>query len=149
MERCPSGLWSWSWKPVMPQGTGGSNPSLSAKKFNIAPTIHPWRSTQVAVRGSPAKGVGWGDWREGSNPSFSANFVHQIVAKWRPSVLLWMVFFVEFQGYYLACAVFLSFCICLRKKILYYMFLLLTMTRILWYNKIVKMYWQPTAYVLY
>jgi hypothetical protein len=31
-----------------------------------------WRSTQVAVRGSPAKGVGWGDWREGSNPSFSA-----------------------------------------------------------------------------
>ena len=60
----------------MPQGTGGSNPSLSAKKFNIAPTIHPWRSTQVAVRGSPAKGVGWGDWREGSNPSFSAIFVH-------------------------------------------------------------------------
>ena len=26
----------------------------------------------MAVRGSPAKGVGWGDWREGSNPSFSA-----------------------------------------------------------------------------
>ncbi len=23
-------------------------------------------------RGSPAKGVGWGNWREGSNPSFSA-----------------------------------------------------------------------------
>ena len=33
---------------------------------------HIRRSTQVAVRGSPAKGVGWGDWREGSNPSFSA-----------------------------------------------------------------------------
>ena len=32
-----------------------------------------WRSTQEAVRGSPAKGVGWGNWREGSNPSFSAN----------------------------------------------------------------------------
>ena len=27
---------------------------------------------KLAVRGSPAKGVGWGDWREGSNPSFSA-----------------------------------------------------------------------------
>ena len=26
----------------------------------------------MAVRGSPAKGVGWGNWREGSNPSFSA-----------------------------------------------------------------------------
>ena len=30
----------------------------------------------MAVRGSPAKGVGWGDWREGSNPSFSAIYVH-------------------------------------------------------------------------
>ena len=29
----------------------------------------------MAVRGSPAKGVGWGDWREGSNPSFSAKTV--------------------------------------------------------------------------
>ena len=26
----------------------------------------------MAVRGSPAKGVGWVNWREGSNPSFSA-----------------------------------------------------------------------------
>mgnify|MGYP004584906161 CR=1 FL=1 len=26
----------------------------------------------MAVRGSPAKGVGWGDWREGSRASFSA-----------------------------------------------------------------------------
>ena len=32
-------------------------------------------------RGSPAKGVGCGKRREGSNPSFSANFVRQIVAK--------------------------------------------------------------------
>ena len=31
-----------------------------------------WRSTQVAVRGSPAKGVGSAKGREGSNPSFSA-----------------------------------------------------------------------------
>ena len=30
MERCPSGLRSWSWKPVMLNGTVGSNPTLSA-----------------------------------------------------------------------------------------------------------------------
>ena len=30
-ERCPSGLRSWSWKPVMLNGTVGSNPTLSAK----------------------------------------------------------------------------------------------------------------------
>ena len=30
MERCPSGLRSWSWKPVTPQGAVGSNPTLSA-----------------------------------------------------------------------------------------------------------------------
>ena len=30
MERCPSGLRSWSWKPVIPKGTVGSNPTLSA-----------------------------------------------------------------------------------------------------------------------
>ena len=30
MERCPSGLRSWSWKPVIPEGTVGSNPTLSA-----------------------------------------------------------------------------------------------------------------------
>ena len=34
-ERCPSGLWSWSRKPVMPQGTGGSNPSLSASFLTV------------------------------------------------------------------------------------------------------------------
>ena len=44
--------------------------SLSLRQ--IFHNILSWRSTQVAVRGSPAKGVGWGDWREGSNPSFSA-----------------------------------------------------------------------------
>lgn len=32
-----------------------------------------WRSTQVAVRGSPAKGVDWGNRCVGSNPTFSAN----------------------------------------------------------------------------
>ena len=31
LERCPSGLRSWSWKPVMLNGTVGSNPTLSAK----------------------------------------------------------------------------------------------------------------------
>ena len=33
MERCPSGLRSWSWKPVTPQGAVGSNPTLSAIQF--------------------------------------------------------------------------------------------------------------------
>ena len=32
-ERCPSGLRSWSWKPVMSKGTVGSNPTLSAIFF--------------------------------------------------------------------------------------------------------------------
>ena len=50
-----------------PKGTGGSNPSLSA---NIENRIR--RSTQVAVRGSPAKGVDWGNRCVGSNPTFSA-----------------------------------------------------------------------------
>ena len=35
----------------------------------------------MAVRGSPAKGVGWGDWREGSNPSFSAKAERPCVAR--------------------------------------------------------------------
>ena len=30
----------------------------------------------LATLTSPAKGGGWGDWREGSNPSFSAIYVH-------------------------------------------------------------------------
>ncbi len=29
-EWCLSGLKSWSWKPVIPQGTVGSNPTYSA-----------------------------------------------------------------------------------------------------------------------
>ena len=33
MESCPSGLRSWSWKPVTPQGAVGSNPTLSAIQF--------------------------------------------------------------------------------------------------------------------
>ena len=32
--------------------------------------------SKIATLCSPAKGVGWGDWREGSNPSFSAIYVH-------------------------------------------------------------------------
>ena len=35
MERCPSGLRSWSWKPVTQQCAVGSNPTLSAST--------PWR----------------------------------------------------------------------------------------------------------
>ena len=44
--------------------------SLSLRQFFNS--ILNWRSTQVAVRGSPAKGVGSAKGREGSNPSFSA-----------------------------------------------------------------------------
>ncbi len=37
----------------------------------------------MAVRGSPAKGVGWGNWREGSNPSFSAKIaLHRQVRRY-------------------------------------------------------------------
>ena len=53
--------------------------SLSLRQFFNS--ILSWRSTQVAVRGSPAKGVGSAKGREGSNPSFSAiketSFVYQ------------------------------------------------------------------------
>ena len=34
MERCPSGLRSWSWKPVILKGTVGSNPTFSVF-FNL------------------------------------------------------------------------------------------------------------------
>ena len=49
------------------------------KRRNLLHThyIHtPVFSRQLATLTSPAKGVGWGDWREGSNPSFSAIYVH-------------------------------------------------------------------------
>ena len=49
----------------MPKGTGGSNPSLSANYTAV-------EKYPRGRRGSPAKGVGWVDCREGSNPSFSA-----------------------------------------------------------------------------
>ena len=55
MERCPSGLRSRSWKPVIPQGTVGSNPTLSAKNkyyFCYHAEVLKW------WRGAPAKGVG-------------------------------------------------------------------------------------------
>ena len=32
----------------------------------------PILPSKLATLCSPAKGVGWGDWREGANPSFSA-----------------------------------------------------------------------------
>ena len=63
-EGCPSGLRSWSWKPVTPQGAVGSNPTSSA-------SIR--RSTQVGWRGRFAKPLGRVNRRAGSNPAFSAN----------------------------------------------------------------------------
>ena len=55
----------------MSQGTGGSNPSLSAN-FISGQAVEKYPRGR---RGSPAKGVGWDNCREGSNPSFSANFL--------------------------------------------------------------------------
>ena len=52
MERCPSGLRSRSWKPVILQGTVGSNPTLSAKFMSYMEKYSSW------WRGAPAKGVG-------------------------------------------------------------------------------------------
>ena len=70
----------WFKEPVLKTGDverhrGFESLSLrqTASMAGLIPyQYHIRRSTQVAVRGSPAKGVGWGDWREGSNPSFSA-----------------------------------------------------------------------------
>ena len=68
----------WFMEPVLKTGDAARHrgfESLSLRQtldFGIPNNNILWRSTQVAVRGSPAKGVGWGDWREGSNPSFSA-----------------------------------------------------------------------------
>ena len=56
-ERCPSGLWSWSWKPVISQGTEGSNPSFSANFF-IQYVLVSTGEIPKWWRGSPAKGVG-------------------------------------------------------------------------------------------
>ena len=42
MERCPSGLRSWSWKPVMRQRTVGSNPTLSARIIK-ASELFAWK----------------------------------------------------------------------------------------------------------
>ena len=58
-ESCPSGLRSWSWKPVIPKGTVGSNPTLSAlmswlqflNKIVFA-NLAIWRNTQAA-EGAP------------------------------------------------------------------------------------------------
>ena len=49
LERWPSGWRRWSWKPVIPKGTGGSNPSRSA---SLDMEKYP-----SGRRGSPAKGV--------------------------------------------------------------------------------------------
>ena len=72
LERWPSGLWRWSWKPVIPQGTGGSNPSLSAIFYGEFHSVSVMQKYPRGRRGSPAKGVGCGKRREGSNPSFCA-----------------------------------------------------------------------------
>ena len=55
--------------------------SLSLRQFFNS--ILSWRSTQVAVRGSPAKGVGSAKGREGSNPSFSAILTKRYRCVWR------------------------------------------------------------------
>ena len=72
LERWPSGLWRWSWKPVIPQGAGGSNPSLSAIFYGEFHSVSVMQKYPRGRRGSPAKGVGCGKRREGSNPSFCA-----------------------------------------------------------------------------
>ena len=51
MERCPSGLRSWSWKPVTPQGAVGSNPTLSATLES------PLGLICTPFTGQPVKGV--------------------------------------------------------------------------------------------
>ncbi len=49
--------------------------SLSLRQFHTRQTSSwPWRCTQAAVRGSPAKGVGWDNRCESSNLSISAIF---------------------------------------------------------------------------
>ena len=81
----------WFTEPVLKTGDverhrGFESLSLrqTASMAGLIPyQYHIRRSTQVAVRGSPAKGVGWGDWREGSNPSFSANGPEQNCAPGR------------------------------------------------------------------
>ena len=55
--------------------------SLSLRQFFNS--ILSWRSTQVAVRGSPAKGVGSAKGRVGSNPSFSAILTNRYRCVWR------------------------------------------------------------------
>ena len=56
VERCPSGLRSWSWKPVTPKGAVGSNPTLSAIfiDFSAETLVEKYPS---GWRGSPGKGV--------------------------------------------------------------------------------------------
>ena len=51
LERCLSGLKSRSWKPVIPQGTVGSNPTFSASCFYLNNLVLR-RITQV-VKGLP------------------------------------------------------------------------------------------------
>ena len=57
----------WFMEPVLKTGDAARH-----RGFESLSLRHIWRSTQVAVRGSPAKGVGSAKGREGSNPSFSA-----------------------------------------------------------------------------
>ena len=49
----------------------------------------------MAVRGSPAKGVGWGNWREGSNPSFSATKEHSKECSFAYSMLIATIALVQ------------------------------------------------------
>ena len=59
-------------KTVVPRGTGGSNPSLSAIFYGEFHSVSAMQKYPRGRRGSPAKGVGCDKRREGSNPSFSA-----------------------------------------------------------------------------
>ena len=79
LERYRSGHNEAVLKTVCPNGHMGSNPILSAKELLCVIVIE--YTTLVGIflekyprgrRGSPGKGVGRENRREGSNPSFSA-----------------------------------------------------------------------------
>ena len=64
----------WFMEPVLKTGDAARH-----RGFESLSLRHIWRSTQVAVRGSPAKGVGSAKGREGSNPSFSAKKEQNVI----------------------------------------------------------------------
>ena len=65
----------WFMEPVLKTGDAARHrgfESLSLRHISRRGKNRIRRSTQVAIRGSPAKGVGWVNRRQGSNPCFSA-----------------------------------------------------------------------------